>query len=155
MQRRTRHTMDLGEVLLWINWIEYSSRELSFSRPPKELLVLFVIQSVELAHSLNSSLNEYLPKKVVDGHIRGYLLDKMWSFHLMTEVVRKDVWTCGSRVAQIDSNQLLRASRTMVARVMLQQRRPAEGSAVRTMARRAVLRSLKLSARKRERYGSN
>lgn len=155
MQRSTRLTKDLGEVLLWTNWIEYSSRTLSVPRPPKELLVFFVVQSVKLAHSLSSCLDECLPREAVDGHIRGYLLDRVWSYHLMTKLVQRDVRTGSLRVAQIGSNQLLRASRTIVARVMLQQKSPAEGSAVRTTARRAVLRSLKLSARKRQRYGPN
>lgn len=149
MQRSTRLTINLGEVLLWTNWIEYSIRTLSFPRPPKELLVLFVVQSVTLAHSLRSSLDGCLPKEVVDGHIRGYLLDRVWSYHLLTALVQRDIRACGWRVAEIDSKQLLRASRTMVARVMLQQRSPAEGIAVRAMARKAVLCSLKRSARKR------
>lgn len=149
MQCSTRLTIDLGEVLLWTNWVERSSRTLSFPPPPRELLVLFVVQSVKLAHSLRSCLDECLPKQVVDGHIRGYLLDRVWSYHLVTALVQTDVRACGSTVAQIDSKQLLRASRTMVARVMLQQRSPSEGVDIRTAARRAVLRSVKLSARKR------
>jgi len=149
MQHSTQRTMDLGEVLSWANWIEGSSRILSFPRIREELLVLFAVQSVTVAHSLNSSFDDCLPKEVVDAHIRGYLLDRVWSYHLVTELVRKDVWACCSRVLQIDSRQLLRASGTMVARVMLQQRISSKDIDVRKVAGRAVLRRLELSARKR------
>jgi hypothetical protein len=53
MKRNTQLTIDFDEVLLWTNWIDCASRRLSFPRPPAELLVLFVVQSLELAHSLD------------------------------------------------------------------------------------------------------
>jgi hypothetical protein len=148
MEHSKRPSVDLGKVLLWTNWIEWASRKLSFDLPPKELLVFFVVQSLELAHSLNSIVDKRLPQKVVDGHIRGYLLDRVWSYHLLTKLVWEDVQACGSRVAQFDSKRVLRASRAAVARVMLQKKSLADGTAIRAMTRRTVLRSLKLSLRK-------
>jgi hypothetical protein len=151
-----RRTIDIGEVVLWTNWIKCSSRTLSVPPPPMELLILFVVQSVRLAHSLRCFLDESLPQEVVDGHVRGYLLDRVWSYHLLTALVQRDVRASGWRVAEIDSKQLLRASRTMVARVMLQQRSPVEAIAIRAMASKAVLCSLERLARKpRARHGSN
>jgi len=140
MQRSIRATVDLSKVLLWTNWIDSASYRLSFTLPPKELLILFVVQSLELAHSLNSILGERLPEEVVDGHIRGYLLDRVWSFHLLAEDVRKDVMACG-KVDQIDSKKLLGTSRSMVARIMLG-KGSNEDITIRTLACRAVLRGL-------------
>lgn len=151
MQHSTRLRLDLGEVLLWTNWIEYASWRLSFTLPPEELLVLFVVQSLELARSLNSVLDRRLPKEAVDGYIRGYLLDRVWSYHLVTDLVREDVRASGSRVAHIDSKLLLRTCRRMVALVMLQPGISAEDIGIRTTARRAVLSGLKLSASKAHR----
>jgi hypothetical protein len=105
---------------------------------------------MQLAHALSASHHRRLPKKVVDGHIRGYLLDKVWSYHLVTALVKRDVLARGSRVAPIDSARLLRASRAAVARVMLQKKSRAAGTVIRVMARRTVLRSLEHSLRKVE-----
>lgn len=147
MQRSKQFKINLGEVLLWANWIEYTSCKLSFPLPPEELWILFVVQSVTLAHSLNSFLGERLPEQVVAGHIRGYLLDRVSSYQLVTELVQRDVRARCPGAAKIDSKQLSQASRMMVARLMLRKRRPAE-SAVRAMAVSGVLYSLKLSVRK-------
>ena len=145
MERNERLTIDLYEVVHWTNWSECSSRMLSLTRPPKELLVFFAIQSIRRAYCLKASLDE-CPREIIDGHIRGYLLDRVWSYHLVTRLVYKDVWARVARVVPIDPNRLLRASRAMVAQVMLRRRSPSQGSAVRTSAERAVLRSLSLPA---------
>ena len=146
MQHNTVPKTDLSEVLLWTEWIDLTSRRLSFILPPKELLILFVVQSLELAHSLNSILDKSLPKEVVDGHIRGYLLDRLWSYHLVTASVQDDVRACASGVARLNSKQLLRACRQIVARVMLEPGLPNEDADVRTTARRAILSPLEISA---------
>lgn len=138
---------DLSEVLFWTNWIEHSSRVLSFSRPPLQLLTLFVIQSIELARSLAPLLNDCVPQEVVDGHIRGYLLDRIWSYHLMTDLVQRDLRAYDGGVSRIDSRQLLRACRKTVAALMLSNKKlPDEGTAIRDVARRGVLLSLRVSA---------
>jgi hypothetical protein len=148
MQQITQLKSDLDEVLRWTNWIEISSRTLSFARPPLELLVLFVVQSVNLAHSLVSFLGENLPQEILDAHIRGYLLDRVWSYHLASELIQRDVRKSGLRFALVESNKLLRVSRRMVARAMLRQNSETEGTTVRARARRDVIRNLDLSARK-------
>ncbi len=131
---------DLSEVLFWTNWIERSSRVLSFPRPPLQLLTLFVVQSVELAHSLSPLLDDCVPQEVIDGHIRGYLLDRIWSYHLTTNLVQRDLRAYDVAVSRSDSRQLLKASRKAVAAVMLSNKKlPAEGTTIRNVARRGVL----------------
>ena len=138
---------DLSEVLFWTNWIEHSSRALSISRPPIQLLTLFVVQSAELAHSLASSLNACVPQEVVDRHIRGYLLDRVWSYHLLIEFVQRDLRADDRVLSRIDSRQLLKACRKTVAALMLSNKKlPTEGTAIREAARRGVLLKLRVSA---------
>ena len=79
----------------------------------------------------------------MDGHIRGYLLDRVWSYHLITDLVRNDVRAYGSEVAYTGSKLLLRTCRKIVARVMLQPGISAGDIAIRTTARRAVLSGFK------------
>lgn len=149
MQRSKRLAVGLGEVHCWTNWIEYSSNMLSFPQLPQELLVLFVMQSVRLAHSLNCVLGACLPKQVVDEHIRGYLVDRVWSYHLLTERVQREVRERDSRAAQINSEEFRRSTGKIVARIVLRHKAKTDMSAICTMAVLAVLRSLEPSTRNR------
>jgi hypothetical protein len=146
MKRNTQLTIDFDEVLLWTNWIDCASRRLSFPRPPAELLVLFVVQSLELAHSLDSIVDERLPAEILNGHVRGYLLDRIWSYQLMAATVRDDVKASRSRPAHSDSEKLLRKCRSIVARMMLRKRAAVEDISIRSSAHRSILRSLRISA---------
>ena len=145
MRQSVRLTTGLDKVLSWINWIVSASRRMSFALPPKELLVFFVVQSVERAHSLNAILDERLPVETVDEHIRSYLLDRVWSYRLISELVLEDVREFKSRIAHVESTRLVNMCRKMVARVMLQPEVPDDSARVRTLARRAVLCRLKIS----------
>jgi hypothetical protein len=51
MKRNTQLTSDFDEVLLWTNCIDWRAVGYLSPGPPAELLVLFVVPSLELAHS--------------------------------------------------------------------------------------------------------
>jgi hypothetical protein len=136
------------EVSYWTNWLAQSSRMLSLTEPPIELLTLFVVQSLRLAGRLASCLSDRTPKEVVDGHVRAYLLDRTWSYHLVVALVCRDLRKSDSRVLALDSPTLIRRCEEAVAIVMLRGSKcPAEGSGVRRMAGRVALRSLQSPSR--------
>ena len=142
MQRRMR-AEELAKVHFWTNWTEYSNKMLSLPEVPKELLILFVTRSVRLARSLSLVSVECLPEEVIDEHIRAYLLEKVWSYHLLTERVLREIRNTAPKAPWIESKEFPRLTRKTVARLMLQQRAPTEANVTLETAASAALRSLK------------
>jgi hypothetical protein len=127
--------MSLHEIHTWTNWIESTSHILAFPRPPKELLVYFVARSVESAHSLSHSLDDALTQEVINGHIRSYLVDRVWTYHLLVTLVHADV-RCQ---VHLNSTKLLRLCRKTVARLLLHDTTSVESSRILQKARATIV----------------
>jgi hypothetical protein len=118
---------------------------LSFPLPPKELLILFVIQSVDLGHSRALITNDPLSRVVVDGHISACLLEKIYSYHMANKLVLRDIRRSTPRGACIDGRTLRRMCRRAVARLVLGKKLTIEDPECHHRAKTAVLRELQLT----------
>ena len=116
---------------------------LSFPRPPKELLILFVIQSVDLANSWNLAVSDPLPRVVVEGYIRACLLEKICRYHLASKCVLRAIRCSARRYAHINRNQLGTICRRTVAQLVIEKTASLNDSAFQKTAKTAVLRTLR------------
>lgn len=109
-----------SEMLYWTEWINSLSSTLSFSLPPKELLLRFVAESIDLTRSWRSPINDCWLNMTADGYIRAYLVDKIYSYQLASKCLLKDIYSSTHCAAALSSRQLGRVCRRTVAHMMLE-----------------------------------
>jgi hypothetical protein len=144
MRNQLNPRAKLHDIWLWTNWFECSSRRLGFPKPPMDLLVLYVVQSIEQAHCLAASAGLSVQEEIVESHIRAYLLEKVWSYHSTVQLVREDACACSSWIALSGRKRVLSATRKVVADLFLSQNRPSK-LGFRLAARQAILITLSRS----------
>ena len=150
---RLKITENLSEVLFWIEWINSERVMLSFRLPPRELLILFVVQSVDLSRLWNLTMSDPLPRVVVDGYIRAVLLDKLRSYQLALKLVLRDIRRSTSRATRIDPGRLLRICRRTVAQLIVEKTISIKDYAFHKRAKTAVLGALRRSGEKHRGHG--
>jgi len=141
---RLKSTATLSRTVFWIEWTNRLRPVLWFPLPRKELRILFVVQSMDRVHSWNLLVRNTLPHVVEDNYIRTCLLDKIYSYEEVSKRVLADVRHSTNRAERVNSGQLLRICRRVVAQLVLTKRMSIEDSNFHRKARSAALRALRL-----------